>query len=96
MELNQELKQYIEEKIFPQYRKNEIGHGIEHIQYVIHRSMKFAHTIPSINLDMVFVIAAYHDIGHHIDPKRHEIISAQIMMQDDRLKRFFRRKNCKS
>ena len=38
---------------------------------------------------MVYVIAAYHDIGHHINPKGHEIISAQIMEKDENLKRFF-------
>ena len=38
---------------------------------------------------MVYTIAAYHDIGHHIDSKKHEIISADIMFQDENLKRFF-------
>ena len=89
MDINQELKQYVEEHVFPEYQKNEVGHGIEHIQYVINRSMKFAQTVPDINLDMVYVIAAYHDIGHHIDSKKHELISAQIMMQDKELKHFF-------
>ena len=28
---------------------------------------------------MVYTIAAYHDIGHHIDSKTHEIISAKMM-----------------
>lgn len=38
---------------------------------------------------MVYVIAAYHDIGHHIDAKSHEIISAQILSEDKKLKKFF-------
>lgn len=38
---------------------------------------------------MVYTIATYHDIGHHIDPKRHEIISAEIMLKDEKLKKFF-------
>lgn len=92
MKVNPELKKYIEENIFPEYQKNEIGHGIEHIQYVINRSMKFAQTVPDINFNMVFVIAAYHDIGHHIDSKKHEMISAQMMMQDEKLREFFSEK----
>ncbi len=54
--------------------------------------MKFAQTVPDINFNMVYVIAAYHDIGHHIDSKKHELISAQMMMQDEELKHFFSQK----
>ena len=38
---------------------------------------------------MVYTIASYHDIGHHIDSKNHEIISADIMSKDKNLSRFF-------
>ncbi len=89
MKINNDLKNYIEENIFPKYSKNELGHNIDHIKYVINRSFKFADTIPNINYNMVYTIAAYHDIGHHIDSKRHEIISGEIMFKDENLKRFF-------
>ncbi|MBQ8892054.1 MAG: HD domain-containing protein [Bacilli bacterium] len=87
--INKNLQEYIEENIFPEYAKNEEGHQLTHIKYVIERSMKFASEVSDINYNMVYVIAAYHDIGHHIDAKRHEIISAEIMSQDENLKRFF-------
>ena len=89
IEINNELKKYIEENIFPEYQKNEKAHNIEHIKYVINRSFKFAETVDNIIYDIVYTVAAFHDIGHHIDPKRHEIISAEIMMKDENLKRFF-------
>ena len=89
MKINNELKNYIEGNIFPEYSKNEPAHNIEHIKYVINRSFKFANTVPDINYDMVYTIAAYHDIGHHIDSKKHEIISGGIMSKDENLKRFF-------
>lgn len=89
MKIDNELKEYIEKNIFPEYSKNEAGHNIDHIQYVINRSFKFADTVPGINYNMVYTIAAYHDIGHHIDAKRHEIISGEIMSKDENLKRFF-------
>ena len=38
---------------------------------------------------MVYVIAAYHDIGHYIDAKNHEKVSAEILLADDRLREFF-------
>ncbi len=89
MKINNDLKKYIEENIFPEYSKNEPAHNIDHIKYVIDRSFKFANTIPNINYSMVYTIAAYHDIGHHIDSKKHEIISGEIMSKDKNFKNFF-------
>ena len=90
MNINKELKKYIEENIFPEYNKNEKGHNIDHIKYVIDRSFELVRENNlDVNLDMVYTIASYHDIGHHIDSKTHEIISADIMYKDDNLRRFF-------
>ena len=38
---------------------------------------------------MVYVIAAYHDIGHHIDRENHEKVSADMLLKDEKLKDFF-------
>ena len=68
--INEQLKDYIEESIFPEYDKNEIAHGISHIKTVIRRSFEL---IKQNNLEVdnniVYTVAAYHDIGHHIDRK---------------------------
>lgn len=89
MNIRNDLKDYIENVIFKEYEKNEVGHGINHIKYVIRRSLMFARDIDNINLEMVYVIAAYHDIGHHIDYKNHEKVSADILLNDNKLKEFF-------
>lgn len=89
MNINSKLKRYIEKQIFPQYLKNDLGHNIDHIQYVIKRSLNFAKSIPDINLDMVYTIAAYHDIGHHIDAENHEKVSSEMMLNDQKLREFF-------
>ncbi|MBE5819403.1 MAG: HD domain-containing protein [Clostridiales bacterium] len=89
MKINRDLKDYIETNIFPEYCKNEPAHNIDHIKYVIKRSFKFAYTLPNINYNMVYTIAAYHDIGHYIDSKKHEIVSGEIMSRDENLKKFF-------
>ena len=83
------LKLYIEENIFPQYLQNEIGHGLEHIQYVINRCMKFAEQFDNIDFNILYTIAAFHDIGHHIDKNKHEIVSAQIFYENLDMKCFF-------
>lgn len=86
--MNEELVKYIQNEIFPMYDKNEEGHGIGHIKTVIERSLKFAKDY-DVDINMVYTIAAYHDLGHHIDRKRHEIISAQIFMEDENMKKWF-------
>ena len=90
MKINKTLKKYIEEKVLPEYNKNEKGHNIDHINYVIDRSFELVkENNLDVNSDMVYTIAAYHDIGHYIDSKTHEIISAEMMSKDDNLKKFF-------
>jgi len=87
------LKKYVEETLLPQYNKNEKAHSIEHIKYVIRRSFELIKQ-NGLNVDnnIVYIVAAYHDIGHHINPKKHEIISAEIMSKDEQLKEFFSEK----
>ena len=89
MKINKDIQKYIEENIFPSYAKNDLGHNLDHIKYVIERSFKFASTVPDINYDMVYVVAAYHDIGHYIDAKNHEKVSSEMLLQDGNLKQFF-------
>ena len=88
--INTSLKKYVEENLLPQYNKNEKAHNIEHIKYVIKRSFELIQANAlEVNNDIVYIVAAYHDIGHYIDPKKHEIISAEIMSKDEKLKEFF-------
>ena len=83
------LLQYIAESVFPQYEKNDKGHGLDHIDYVIRRSLQFMKQFPGLSADMVYTIAAFHDIAHHIDKDRHEVLSAKVLYEDENLRRFF-------
>lgn len=84
------VKEYIEKNVLPEYNKNEQGHGITHIEYVIRRSFELINQNDlEVDYNMVYVIAAYHDIGHYIDRKNHEKVSADIMSKDSNLKEFF-------
>ena len=88
--INKKIKEYIQNSVLPEYEKNEQGHGINHIEYVIRRSFELINQNNlDVDFDMVYVIAAYHDIGHHIDRKNHEKVSAEIMSKDENLKEFF-------
>jgi len=83
------MKNYIENNILPLYEKNDSGHGIEHIRYVTERCLRFAEQFEGINADMLFAIAAFHDIAHHIDKKNHETLSAKMFYENEDMKAFF-------
>ena len=89
--INKELKKYIEDVIKPQYINNNYGgHGWEHIQDVIYRSFELMGYFDlKINPNMVYVVAAYHDIGYRQDPDNHEKVSSEMFMQDEEMKKFF-------
>ncbi len=87
--INPLLKEYIEKKIFPEYDKNESGHNIKHIKFVIERSLKFAQQFNNINLDIVYTVAAFHDLAHHIDKDRHDVLSAKMFFENETMKEFF-------
>ena len=87
--MNIELKHYIEENILTEYSKNEKGHGIKHINYVINRCLKFAEQFDNIDLNVLYAIACFHDIAHYIDKNNHEILSAQIFYNNEDMKEFF-------
>lgn len=84
-----ELLYYIQSHILPEYTKNDAGHSVEHIDYVIRRSLRFAEQFENIDINIVYTVAAFHDIGHHIDKKNHEKLSAEIFYLDDEMKKFF-------
>lgn len=86
--MNEELIKYIENEILPLYKRNEEGHGEKHIKTVIRRSLELSKDY-DVNIDMVYTIAVYHDLGHYIDRKTHEIISAEMFMKDEKIKKFF-------
>ena len=87
--INLNLNNYIENNIFPEYSKNDDGHNLEHIKYVINRCIKFAEQFDNIDLDMLYTVAVFHDIGHHIDKKNHGILSAKIFYDNEDMKHFF-------
>jgi uncharacterized protein len=83
-----DIQKYIETEIIPKYAGIG-GHTDEHIQQVITRSLRFAKQAGDVNIDMVYVIAAYHDLGRLIDDETHNYESAKMMRADDFLKARF-------
>lgn len=87
--IREEIIDYLNGVLQFHYCQNDKGHGIDHAKYVINRSLKFASKVEFMNFEMVYVIAAYHDVAHHIDARNHETISAKMLSEDIKLKDFF-------
>lgn len=88
--INKELKDYIDNHVLIKYKDNIGGHGLDHIKQVIERSLEIVEEFKlDVNLDMVYTIAAFHDISYKDDPDRHEELSALYFMNDEGSKSFF-------
>ncbi|MBQ8892055.1 MAG: HD domain-containing protein [Bacilli bacterium] len=87
MNINKDLKKYIEENIFPRYEKY-YSHGLIHINNVIKNMLMLADYY-DLNEDMAYTIASYHDIGLNVDRENHEYESGKILSEDVELKKYF-------
>ena len=88
--VNKDLIKYIEDNIFPEYEKNDKGHGILHILEVIRRSFELKKSMNlDLNDDIIFTIASCHDNGKYIDHNTHEKIAAKRFYENADFKKFF-------
>lgn len=83
-----DLKNYIVDNIIPQYCSLDKAHGPEHIRQVITKSMFLADKTGA-DREMVYVVAAYHDIGMRVSRENHGYQSAIILKSDVYLPRWF-------
>ena len=86
--IDSELEQYIEQAILPQYDAFDGGHKRDHAQMVIDESLKLAREHGG-DEQMAFVIAAYHDLGLRFDRETHHIHSGEILLADEKLRKWF-------
>ena len=83
-----DLVEFIETQILPQYATFDKAHSLEHVTRVIRSSLELVRTTGA-DIDMVYAIAAYHDIGMSGPRAIHHITGGKILAQDARLKRWF-------
>ena len=67
-----DLMEFVEQQILPRYNAFGRSHGIGHVQRVIKNALELV-SVTGANPNMVYVSAAYHDLGmegpraiHHI------------------------------
>ncbi|NLO83895.1 MAG: HD domain-containing protein [Clostridiales bacterium] len=83
-----ELTKYIGETILPQYNTFDKAHDINHAIQVIQDSIQIAADY-DVDCNMVYAIAAYHDLGLSLGRRDHEKRSGEILQSDTALKQWF-------
>ncbi|MBO4892608.1 MAG: HD domain-containing protein [Prevotella sp.] len=83
-----DLVEFVETQILPRYANFDRAHNLEHVTRVIRRSLEMAKTTGA-DINMVYVIAAYHDLGMSGPRAVHHLTGGKILANDARLKKWF-------
>lgn len=87
-QVNLAIMEFVEQQILPRYTAFGESHGLRHVNRVIKNSLQLAQ-VTGADIDMAYVVAAYHDLGMEGPRAVHHITSGKILMADARLKRWF-------
>lgn len=83
-----EIMEFIEHNILPKYTAFGKSHGLQHVNRVIKNSIELAN-YTGADINMVYVIAAYHDLGMSGPRAIHHLTGGKILSNDSRLKKWF-------
>ena len=83
-----DLVEFIETQILPKYNAFDRAHNLEHVTRVIRRSLDLVRSTGA-DINMVYTIAAYHDLGMSGHRADHHIRGGKILAADARLKKWF-------
>ena len=83
-----DLVEFIETKILPQYAAFDAAHNMEHVTRVIRHSLELV-KVTGADINMAYVIAAYHDLGMSGPRAIHHVTGGKILAADARLRKWF-------
>ena len=86
--MDEDLRAFINKEILPQYQRFDAGHDHRHVSVVMDNCARFAAEYGA-DARMLYVIAAYHDIGLSGGRETHHLASARFLMEDERLRKWF-------
>ena len=83
-----DLVEMIERTILPRYAAFDKAHNLEHVTRVIRSSLALVRTTGA-DINMVYTIAAYHDLGMEGPRAIHHLTGGKILAADSRLRKWF-------
>jgi uncharacterized protein len=94
--INENLEDYIEKEIIPQYNEFDSAHDLEHVNNVIDYALQLGDKFSAVNQNIIYTAASYHDLGlsygqQSLEERRekHHQYSAKLVEADQQLKEFF-------
>ncbi len=84
-----ELQAYVKRNVLPLYDTFDAAHRRDHALAVISRSLEMARFYPEVDVRLLYVAAACHDIGLQEGREHHHEVSARLIRTDKQLRRFF-------
>lgn len=90
--IREEIKAYIESEILSRYDGFDAAHRRDHADVVVSRSVELAQRLGA-DVEMAYVIAAYHDTGLAVGRDVHHTESKRILLADSELKCWFSEKD---
>ena len=80
--------EFVERNILKRYNAFDAAHNMTHVNRVIKASVQLARKMGA-DIDMAYVVAAYHDLGLEVERATHHIESGKILKADRRLDKWF-------
>lgn len=91
--MDKELKTYIKNVIKPYYKTFDKGHNIAHFNFVVKNCVNYGKQLKNkgvdIDLDIAYIVGAFHDIGIRIGREGHALSSGKILREDEMLKKYY-------
>ena len=88
MNLNKELRFYVENEIIPRYSSFDKAHREDHARSVIDEALRLAGFYDA-DMNIVYAAAAFHDTGLVEGRETHHLASGRIIREDPRLPEWF-------
>lgn len=92
--LNENLVKYLNKEIVPKYDKLDLAHRVNHVKMVIESSLMIAKDY-DVDLNMVYTVAVFHDLGLLIDRENHHINGGIMLEKDSFIRTFFNNNDIK-
>ena len=88
MKVSLDLMEFVERNILKRYNAFDSAHNMDHAMRVIKASITLAEKMGA-DVDMAYVVAAYHDLGLEVERATHHVESGKILKADKRLEKWF-------
>ena len=83
-----DIMEFVERNILKRYNAFDAAHNMTHVNRVIKASVQLARKMGA-DINMAYMVAAYHDLGLEVERATHHIESGKILKADRRLDKWF-------